>query len=89
MDQDPQKNKIAALNNEEARKLLETFGIALAPERLVHQRTEAVAAARNIGFPVVVKGMGANLLHKTDAGTTPHLVQLATRLGYDQGLSPG
>ena len=63
---DPQYNKIDALNSEEAGKLLETFGIVLAPEKLVHQRTEVVAAARSIGFPVVVKGVGANLLHKTD-----------------------
>lgn len=27
----------------------------------------------------------ANILHKTKAGSSPHLVQLATRLGYDLG----
>ncbi len=32
----------------------------------------------------------ANLLQKTKAGTTPHLVQLATQLGFDEsnGLAP-
>ncbi|MBD3679997.1 MAG: hypothetical protein HUJ27_16545 [Rhodobacteraceae bacterium] len=30
----------------------------------------------------------ANLLKKTDAGTTAHLAQLATRLGLDLGYSP-
>ena len=29
----------------------------------------------------------ANLLQKTDAGTTPHLVQLATKLGFDKKKS--
>ncbi len=68
MHQDPDNNKKAALNNEEARKLLEKFDIALVPERFVSRQTEVAAAARDIGFPVVVKGMGANLLHKTDRG---------------------
>ncbi len=31
----------------------------------------------------------ANLLQKTDAGTTAHLVQLATRFGYDLGITLG
>jgi len=31
----------------------------------------------------------ANLLKKTDAGTTTRLVQMATRLGYDLGFSRG
>ena len=30
----------------------------------------------------------SNLLKKTDAGSTAHLVQLATRLGFDLGFSP-
>ncbi len=68
MHQDPQNNKITALNNEEARRLLEKFDIALVPERFVPRKTEAVAAASDIGFPVVLKGVGANLLHKTERG---------------------
>lgn len=31
----------------------------------------------------------SNLLHKTQAATSTQLVQLATRFGYDLGLSPG
>jgi len=68
LHQDPDNNKKTALNSEEARKLLEKFDIALVPERFVRRQTEVVAAARDIGFPLVVKGMGANLLHKTDRG---------------------
>ncbi len=30
----------------------------------------------------------ANLIRKTDAGSTAHLVQIATRLGYDLGFTP-
>ncbi|MGB9438488.1 MAG: acetate--CoA ligase family protein [Desulfobacterales bacterium] len=68
MHQNPDNNKKTALNAEEARKLLEKFDIALVPERLVRRQSEVIAAARDIGFPVVVKGMGSNLLHKTDRG---------------------
>ncbi|MBW2335156.1 MAG: acetate--CoA ligase family protein [Deltaproteobacteria bacterium] len=68
LHQDSEKYKKTALSNNEVKGLLEKFDIALVPELFVHQRMEVVAAARKIGFPVVLKGMGANLLHKTDRG---------------------
>ena len=68
LHQDPENNKKTALNDTEAKRLLEKFDIALAPELFVRQPSEVVAAARKIGFPVVLKGLGANLLHKTDRG---------------------
>jgi ABC-type phosphate/phosphonate transport system substrate-binding protein/DNA-binding CsgD family transcriptional regulator len=51
-------------------------------------QTKTIAHKLQIS-PKTVEFHRTNLLHKTDAGTTPHLVQLATRLGFDQGLSPG
>ena len=63
-----ENNKTAALSASEARQLLEKFGIALAPEIFVPGRAEVAAAAREIGFPVVVKGVGADLMHKTERG---------------------
>ena len=68
MHQDSENNKKTVLNDAEAKELLKKFDIALVPEQFVRRRTDVVAAARKIGFPVVVKGMGANLLHKTDRG---------------------
>jgi acyl-CoA synthetase (NDP forming) len=68
LHQNPDNNKKTALNAEEARKLLEKFDIALVPELFVDRQTAVAGAARDIGFPVVVKGMGSNLLHKTDRG---------------------
>ena len=64
LHQDAEKYKKTALNDNEAKELLEKFDIALVPEQFVRQRTEVVAAASQIGYPVVLKGMGANLLHK-------------------------
>jgi DNA-binding CsgD family transcriptional regulator len=46
------------------------------------------AIANELGIsPKTVEFHRANLLQKTQAGTTAHLVQLATRLGFDQGFS--
>ncbi len=52
-----------------------------------HQ-TKSIAETLNIS-PKTVEFHRTNLLQKTEAGTTPHLVQLATRLGFDQGVSLG
>jgi predicted CoA-binding protein len=57
-----------ALNDSEAKRLLEKFGIALPPERFVSSRSGVVAAAGSIGYPVVLKGIGAKLMHKTERG---------------------
>lgn len=46
--------------------------------------------ANHLGIsPKTVEFHRANLLQKTEAGTTAHLVQLATRLCFDQGFTLG
>jgi acyl-CoA synthetase (NDP forming) len=57
-----------ALNEVESKGLLASYGIALPEERLVRTVLEAEAAARAIGFPVVLKGVSAAIPHKSDAG---------------------
>jgi acyl-CoA synthetase (NDP forming) len=52
----------------EARSVLESYGIEGPAERLVRSPGEAAAAARAIGFPVVLKGLVADMVHKSDAG---------------------
>ena len=52
------------------------------------KQTRAIAKALGIS-PKTVEFHRTNLLHKTEAGTMAHLVQIATRLGYDQGVSLG
>ncbi len=49
-----------------AREALAAAGLTFMPGRLVRDAGEAVAAARELGFPVAVKALG--LLHKSDAG---------------------
>ena len=57
-----------ALTEHESKKLLAAFGIPVSKEAVAHDEDAAVCAADNIGYPVVVKGLGADLLHKTEAG---------------------
>jgi acyl-CoA synthetase (NDP forming) len=62
------KSKKTVMSGGESRLLLEKFGLPLVPEESVTQISDAVAAAQKLGFPAVVKGIGKNLLHKTDRG---------------------
>lgn len=57
-----------ALSEFEAKKLLSAYGIPVTREYLAAGRDDAAAAARKLGFPVVVKGSGAELMHKTESG---------------------
>ncbi len=47
---------------------LEEAGIVCAPWRIVEDVDEAIAAARELGYPVVLKAVRDDLLHKSDAG---------------------
>jgi acetyl coenzyme A synthetase (ADP forming)-like protein len=49
-------------------RVLELYGIPLAAWRVARDRDEAAAAAREIGFPVVVKAIAPTLVHKSDVG---------------------
>ncbi len=52
---------------ERTRRLLEAYGLPVVPERAAGSADEAVAAARELGFPVVVKTAAAGA-HKTESG---------------------
>jgi len=63
-----QNTEKIALNDSQAKLLLEEFGIALPPERFVLRREDVVPAADSLGYPVVLKGIGTKLMHKTEQG---------------------
>jgi acyl-CoA synthetase (NDP forming) len=44
------------------------MGIPTAPARLVTNEDDAVTAAREIGYPTVLKASGPEILHKSDVG---------------------
>jgi acyl-CoA synthetase (NDP forming) len=74
-----------ALSEWDSKQLLAAYGIPTPAEQLVTSPDEAIAAAATIGYPVVLKGCGATLAHKSELG----LVKVGlrdeseVRLAYD------
>ena len=56
------------LSEAESKVLLAAHGVPFAPERVVASAAEAVAAAEELGHPVVVKLNGDAIAHKTERG---------------------
>ncbi|MBT3658836.1 MAG: acetate--CoA ligase family protein [Rhodospirillaceae bacterium] len=56
------------LTEPEAKGLLAAAGAPVTREQMAMSPDDAVAAAREIGFPVVMKGVARGLIHKSDAG---------------------
>ena len=52
----------------QSKDLLRAYGIATPTEIAAHSADDAVKAAKEIGYPVVLKAVSAKLLHKSDAG---------------------
>jgi acyl-CoA synthetase (NDP forming) len=58
----------ALLNEVESKQLLEDAGIPVVSARLARARDEAMAMAREMGFPVVLKVVSEDIPHKSDVG---------------------
>ena len=56
------------LTETEAREILKAYGFSLPQTRLARTKEDAVEAAKNIGFPVVLKIVSPDISHKTDVG---------------------
>ena len=63
------------LSEAESLALLDRHGFASVPHRLCHSAAEAAAALRDLGGPVVIKGISAAVPHKSELG----LVRLGIR----------
>ena len=57
-----------ALNERQSKALLADYGIPVVREVVIHHPSDAIEAAEQLGYPVVIKGMGKTLLHKTEQG---------------------
>jgi acyl-CoA synthetase (NDP forming) len=58
----------AALSPELAGELLADLGVPMAPQRIAATASEAVAAAADLGWPVVMKTSASEIAHKSDGG---------------------
>lgn len=56
------------LTEYEGKKLMKEFGLPVTQEKLATSEREAETFAREIGYPVAMKGMSPQILHKTDFG---------------------
>ncbi|MDI6878410.1 MAG: acetate--CoA ligase family protein [Desulfitobacteriaceae bacterium] len=56
------------LTESSLRQLLQNVGIPVPQSRLVHSQEEAVAAAEELGYPVVLKIQSPQIMHKTEVG---------------------
>jgi succinyl-CoA synthetase beta subunit len=56
-----------ALLEHEAKKVLKEMGIQIPPSILAQTEEEAVKVAENFGYPIVMKLMSPEVLHKTDS----------------------
>jgi acetyl coenzyme A synthetase (ADP forming)-like protein len=82
------------LDPDQARDLLSAYGLPLVPERLAADPAAAVSAARELGFPVVVKSAAAGV-HKTDTGgvaldlqDAEAVEEAAVRIGFPALVQP-
>ena len=62
------KQNRTALSEVESRNILSCCGIPVVEDAVVSTEEQAVAEALKTGFPVVMKGVGATLTHKTERG---------------------
>jgi acetyltransferase len=67
--------KSGVLSYEATDKLLQSYGIALAPTVMAQSASEAISAAEKLGFPCVLKVASVDIPHKTEFG--------ALRLGLE------
>jgi len=73
-----------SLSEFSSKQVLASYGIPVCQEALVQSEEEAVEKARAFGFPVVLKGCGEKLTHKTEG----NLIRLWLR-GPEEVLEAG
>lgn len=57
-----------SIGDAEARAILQAYNFPIPPSRLAATPDEAIAAAEEMGYPVVLKIASPDILHKTDVG---------------------
>ncbi len=62
------KKGSTALTEKESKELLHEYDVPVTRETVAQNAGEAIGQAADMGFPVVLKGHGRKLLHKTEQG---------------------
>ncbi len=62
------KEKRTFLLEPESKQLMKEIGITTTDFRVAKNNKEAIVAAKDIGFPIVMKILSPQIIHKTDAG---------------------
>ena len=60
-------NNHMVLSENDAKQILAAYGVPVVPEVVVADTRDVCPAAEKIGFPLVLKGLGVKLLHKTES----------------------
>jgi acyl-CoA synthetase (NDP forming) len=75
------KEKRTLLTEIESKELLKSAKIPVVDTKLATSKTEAVELAKKMGFPVVMKIVSPDIVHKTDSGGVKLGVQNGTQAG--------
>lgn len=52
----------------EVLEILNSYSISVPPYKVIHNESEALRAAKSLGWPVVMKTVSQDILHKTESG---------------------
>jgi acyl-CoA synthetase (NDP forming) len=75
------KEKRAQLTELESKELLKEAGVPVVEARLAQTKAEASALARKMGFPVALKIVSPDVIHKSDSGGVVLGLDNATQVG--------
>jgi acyl-CoA synthetase (NDP forming) len=75
------KEKRAQLTELESKELLKEAGVPVVEARLAQTKAEASALAKKMGFPVVLKIVSPDVIHKSDSGGVVLGLDNATQVG--------
>ena len=87
-------NGIQSLNEDQAKKIFKQLGLPVVQEIRLESIEDIQGAAQTVGYPVVLKGLAKQRLHKTEAGMVDvgitnesHLMESAQRMKSHAGDS--
>ena len=75
------EEKRSVLTEIESKQLIAEAGIPTVEARLAGTKTQAIASSKEIGFPVALKIISPDVIHKSDSGGVKLGLENATQVG--------